>query len=113
MQLMPNTAKKVSKNLKIKYSLHKLKNNKNYNIKIGVAYLEYLLNKFDNSKILIIASYNAGPNSAKRWIKENGDVRKLRNIDEIIDWIESITYYETRNYVQRIIENINIYNQLN
>lgn len=110
MQVMPNTAKKVARDLKIRYRLSKLKNDKKYNIKIGSAYLTYLLKKFNNSKILTIASYNAGPNSTLRWIKEQGDVRKLKNLDDIVDWIESITYHETRNYVQRIIENINIYN---
>jgi len=109
MQVMPDTAKIVARSLGIKYSLYKLKNNKNYNIRIGSAYLRDLLKRFNGSQILAIASYNAGPHNALRWIKENGDVRDLTNIDKIIDWIESITYYETRNYVQRIIENINIY----
>ena len=68
--------------------------------------------KFDGSKILAIASYNAGPEATNRLIKDFGDPRKMAEMDDVVDWIESINYKETRNYVQRILENLVIYEQI-
>ncbi|MGB0630088.1 MAG: lytic transglycosylase domain-containing protein [Alphaproteobacteria bacterium] len=107
MQLMPRTAKEVAKKLKIKYSRHRLTSNPSYNIRLGRAYLARLLSRFDRSYVLAIAAYNAGPGAAKRWIRENGDPRDA-GVD-VIDWVESIPYRETRNYVQRVMENIQVY----
>lgn len=112
MQLMPYTAKKVAKEMKLRYSSKKLKRDRKYNIKLGSYYINSLLQKFDNSKIMAIASYNAGPNAVKRWINDFYDPRETQDINEIIDWIELITYSETRNYVQRIMENLTIYEYL-
>ena len=112
MQLMPYTAKEVAKKMKIRYRPRKLKKSVDYNIKLGSFYIDSLLKKFDNSKIMAIASYNAGPNAVKRWVKEFYDPREEQNIDKVIDWIELITYSETRNYVQRIMENLIIYEYL-
>ena len=63
-----------------------------------------MINRFDGSYILAIASYNAGPSAAKRWVRQFGDPREP-GVD-VIDWVESIPYRETRNYVQRVIENL-------
>ncbi len=112
MQLIPSTAKEVARRLKIPYSKRKLRNDASYNIKLGSYYIKYLLKRFDNSKILAIASYNAGANHSKRWLRENGDLRKFDNKYNVIDWIEKITFTETRNYVQRILENYYIYKEL-
>lgn len=112
MQLMPYTAKEVARKMKIKYSPYKLKKSAKYNIKLGSYYIGSLLKKFDNSKIMAIASYNAGPNAVKRWVKEFYDPREEQDINKIIDWIELITYSETRNYVQRIMENLVVYEYL-
>ncbi len=109
MQLMPETAKDVSKMLNLKYSYNRLKNDQEYNLELGSYYINHLLNQFDNSFILAVAAYNAGPANVKKWINRNGDVRQFKNIYEIIDWVEKIPYPETRNYVQRILENMIIY----
>jgi len=61
---------------------------------------------------MAIASYNAGPNAVKRWVKEFYDPREEQDINKVIDWIELITYSETRNYVQRIMENLVVYEYL-
>jgi soluble lytic murein transglycosylase len=66
-----------------------------------------MINRFDGSYILAIASYNAGPSAAKRWVRQFGDPREP-GVD-VIDWVESIPYRETRNYVQRVIENLQVY----
>ena len=113
MQIMPETAKLVTKELDIKYDRKKLSNDIDYNIKIGSYYIKSLVDKFNGSEILAIAAYNAGPNNAYRWIDEFYDPREVgHDIDKIVDWIELITYYETRNYVQRIMENVIVYKYL-
>lgn len=112
MQLMPGTAKLVAKELGIKYDQRKLNYDITYNVRLGSFYIKKLINEFEGSEILAIASYNAGPNATKRWINEFYDPRKQQDQDKIIDWIELITYSETRNYVQRIIENMIVYKYL-
>lgn len=112
MQLMPGTAKLVSRDLGIAYDRDKLATDIQYNIKLGTSYIKTLIDRFEGSEILAIASYNAGPNSAQRWINEFYDPRKEKDIDRVVDWIELITYSETRNYVQRIMENLIVYKYL-
>ena len=107
MQLMPATARSVAKRLGVRYSPGKLVLDQNYNVKLGQAYLGQMINRFDGSYILAIASYNAGPSAAKRWVQQFGDPREP-GVD-VIDWVESIPYRETRNYVQRVIENLQVY----
>jgi soluble lytic murein transglycosylase len=112
MQLMPGTAKLVAKELGIKYEQKKLTNDIRYNIRLGSFYIKKLIDEFEGSEMLAIASYNAGPNATRRWINEFYDPRKQTDHDKIVDWIELITYSETRNYVQRIIENMIVYKYL-
>ena len=100
MQLMPRTAKEIAKSIKIKFSSNELIANPSLNIRLGSKYLEQLIVKYKGSYVLAVAAYNAGPSNVKRWIKNNGDPRK-KDIN-IIDWIERIPFYETRNYVQRV-----------
>lgn len=107
MQLMPRTARGVAKNLRVRFSQRRLTRDSGYNIKLGQAYLGQMLNRFDGSYILAIASYNAGPSAAARWVRQFGDPREP-GVD-VIDWVESIPYRETRNYVQRVIENLQVY----
>ena len=107
MQLMPRTARSVAKRLGVRYSPKKLVRDPGYNVKLGQAYLGQMINRFDGSYILAIASYNAGPSAAKRWVRQFGDPREP-GVD-VIDWVESIPYRETRNYVQRVIENLQVY----
>lgn len=112
MQLMPGTAKLMAKELGIKYEQKKLTNDIRYNIRLGSYYIKKLIDEFEGSEMLAIASYNAGPNATRRWINEFYDPRKQTDHDKIVDWIELITYSETRNYVQRIIENMIVYKYL-
>ena len=88
----------------------KLSNNAIYNITIGSKYFYELVKHYNGSIILAIAGYNAGPRNVKKWLKDYGDPRK--NEIDFINWIESIPFNETRNYVQRVIENYIIYQKV-
>ncbi len=107
MQLMPATAKGVSKSIRIPYAKYKLRN-PSFNIQVGSTYLKDLIRKYDGSYVLALAAYNAGPSNVAKWIRKNGDPRNDSNVD-LIDWIELITISETRNYVQRVLEGIQVY----
>lgn len=112
MQLMPGTAQLVAKEIGIPYDKNKLATDINYNVRLGTRYIKNMIDRFDGSEMLAIASYNAGPNATQRWINEFYDPRKEKDIDRVVDWIELITYSETRNYVQRIMENLIVYKYL-
>lgn len=112
MQLMPGTARLVAKEIGIRYSKRKLARDMKYNVRLGSHYIKKLINRFDGSEMLAIASYNAGPNNTQRWINEFYDPRQTNDINKVVDWIELITYSETRNYVQRIMENLIVYKYL-
>lgn len=112
MQIMPDTAKQIAKDIGIKYSRRKLARNIKYNVRLGSFYIKQLIDRFEGSELLAIASYNAGPHNADRWIDEFYDPRQVKDIDKVVDWIELITYSETRNYVQRIMENLIVYKYL-
>jgi soluble lytic murein transglycosylase len=112
MQLMPETAAKLAKTLKIVFRRKDhlsdaLTANPSLNVKLGSAYLNDLLSDFGGSYILTVAAYNAGPSRVRKWMRDLGDPRN--NEDEAIDWIESIPYAETRNYVQRVLEGVQVY----
>jgi soluble lytic murein transglycosylase len=107
MQLMPATARMVAKEIGLKYDMAGLTQNPTYNITLGSTYLNGLIGSFDGSYLAAIASYNAGPGRIRRWLRENGDVR--RGEVDAIDWIEQIPIAETRNYVQRVLEALYIY----
>ena len=112
MQIMPDTAKMLCKDLRITYNYYKLKHDIQYNLRLGSFYIDKLLNYFNGSKVLTIASYNAGDGNVKKWIKGYGDPRDYDDIDRILDWIESIPFGETRNYVKRVLENIVVYDTI-
>ena len=107
MQLMPYTAKLVSKQAKLPYTKSRLTSDPEYNIKLGSHYIAGLILNYDGSYPFSIAAYNAGPNRVKYWKKINKDPQK-KQID-YVDWIELIKFKETRNYVQRVLENYNVY----
>jgi len=112
MQLMPTTAAKVAKAMNVVFPksdalTNALTEDPGLNVKLGATYLGNLLSDFNGSYILSVASYNAGPSRVKRWIRDMGDPRKS-DVDAI-DWIESIPFSETRNYVQRVLEGVQIY----
>jgi soluble lytic murein transglycosylase len=110
MQLMPATAREVSRSLKVRYAKSRLTSDAQYNIRLGRAYLGDLIRDFDGSYIMAVAGYNAGPHRVRRWIKEFGDPRDAAT--DPIDWVESIPFSETRNYVQRVMENLQVYRHL-
>ncbi len=107
MQLMPYTAKTVAKQAKLSYSKSKLTKSPEYNIKLGSYYIAGLILEYDGSYPFAIAAYNAGPKRVKQWKKINKNPQK--NQIDYVDWIELIKFKETRNYVQRVLENYNVY----
>jgi len=107
MQLMPATAKQMAKEAGVKYNEKALTKDSQYNIQLGSTYLEKLIDRFDGSYILAAAAYNAGPSRISDWIDTYGDPR-LTHTDPV-DWVQSIPFDETRNYVQRVMENVEIY----
>lgn len=110
MQLMPATARNVARRLKVKgHSTARLTSDPHHNMMLGGAYLDSMLNRYEGSMIMALAAYNAGPHRVDKWMVENGDPRGTLN--EAIDWIESIPFSETRNYVQRVMEALPIYRQ--
>lgn len=107
MQLMDGTARITARLEGLPYQRSWLIDDPSYNITLGAAHLQHLLEDWDGSYVLTIASYNAGPNRAREWIGDWGDPRS-RSVD-VVDWIELIPFSETRNYVQRVLENVQVY----
>ena len=107
MQLMPYTAKTVAKQAKLGYSKSKLTKSPEYNINLGSHYIAGLILNYDGAYPFAIAAYNAGPKRVKYWKKINKNPQK--NQIDYVDWIELIKFKETRNYVQRVLENYNVY----
>ena len=107
MQLMTYTAKLVAKQAKLPYSKSRLTTDPLYNIKLGSYYITGLLEEYEGSYPFALAAYNAGPKRVKYWKKINKDPQKGKI--SYVDWIELIKFKETRNYVQRVLENINVY----
>lgn len=108
MQLMPATAKSVAGKLKLKkHTTTRLTADPQYNITLGSNYLEGLIDRFGGSYVYAVAGYNAGPNRVAGWLRNNG--ARPSTLEDTIDWIEEIDVSETRNYVQRVMENIGIY----
>ncbi|WP_309084045.1 lytic transglycosylase domain-containing protein [Chelativorans sp.] len=108
LQLMPATAKMMAQKSGLPYSAARLTSDASYNATLGAAYLSDQLGRFDGSYILTFIGYNAGPGRAKTWMERYGDPRG-KPIEEVVDWIERIPFTETRNYVQRVLENYQVY----
>ena len=107
MQLMPYTAKLVSKQAKLPYSKSRLTSDPEYNINLGSHYIAGLILQYDGAYPFATAAYNAGPKRVKYWKKINKNPQK--NQVDFVDWVELIKFKETRNYVQRVMENYNVY----
>ena len=107
MQIMPATGRLVSKQAGLRYSRSRLIEDEFFNLQLGCYYISGLNDEFNGAIYMAFAGYNAGPHRVRRWVKRFGDPRK-GEIDPI-DWIELIPFTETRNYVQRVIENIQVY----
>jgi soluble lytic murein transglycosylase len=108
MQLMPATAREVARKNGVSHQQDWLATRPNHNITLGSLYLAQMLDRYDGYYPMAIAAYNAGPGRVDRWIKEIGDPRRSGGIS-MANWIELIPIYETRNYVQRVMEATQIY----
>jgi len=110
MQLMPGTAREQAAKLGVGYDSRRLQE-QDYNVMLGSAYFQRMMNTWDGSVPLAVASYNAGPGNVRKWINAYGDPRSGRV--DVISWIEAIPFGETKGYVQRVIENSVVYDSLN
>ncbi len=111
MQLMEPTACDMAKKLALKCNLRNLTHDAYYNLTLGTHYLSNMLKQHQNYYVLAIAAYNAGPHRVKKWLNLYGDLRQFKDYHKTIDWIESIPFSVTRNYVQRVLENLQIYRE--
>ncbi len=109
MQLMPGTARDQADKMGVSYDSYRLLTDPNYNVSIGSAYFQHMLDVWGGNVPLAVASYNAGSGNAGKWVRQFGDPRG--NLD-VVAWIEAIPYDETRGYVQRVIENTVVYDSM-
>ena len=107
MQLMPEAARRAAAEAGLAYRPNDLLSDTNYNMQLGMTELAGDLRQWSGSYVLATASYNAGVHNAEKWIAAFGDPRSA-TVDPI-DWVESIPFSETRNYVQRVLENTEVY----
>jgi soluble lytic murein transglycosylase len=107
MQMLPSTARATARQIGEPYRFNWLTDDLDYNLTLGMHHLADVVNEFDGSYVLALAAYNAGAHRARRWIQDYGDPRDP-DVDPI-DWVESIPFSETRNYVQRVMENLQVY----
>ncbi|HEX3538285.1 MAG TPA: lytic transglycosylase domain-containing protein, partial [Stellaceae bacterium] len=107
MQVTPDAGRYVCKRAGVAFDLRRLKSDSAYNAALGAAELGSLLEDFRGSYIMTFAAYNAGRGSLKKWIDRYGDPRDPKV--DAVDWVELIPFSETRNYVQRIMENLQVY----
>ena len=110
MQLMPATAREQSGKIGISYDPSSLTSDPNLSIMLGSSYFQRIFGIY-GSYPLAIAAYNAGGGNVNKWLRANGDPRS-GGVD-MVDWIEAIPYMETRNYVQRVLENAVVYDLIN
>jgi soluble lytic murein transglycosylase len=107
MQVTPEAGRHIAKKFNVGYDQKRLLHDNVYNMQIGAAELYDNISGYRGSYILAFAGYNAGRGRVKEWVERYGDPREP-NVDPV-DWVERIPFSETRNYVQRIIENIQVY----
>lgn len=108
LQLLPDTAKEMAKKAGMPFSKLLLTTDPGYNATLGSEFLSEQLGRFSGSYVLTFAGYNAGPRRAQDWIKRYGDPRG-KPVEEVVDWVERIPFTETRHYVQRVMENYQVY----
>jgi soluble lytic murein transglycosylase len=107
MQVTPSAARYVAKKFGAPYDEKRLLSDQTYNVQLGSAELGELIEDYRGSYILTFVGYNAGRGRVKEWIAKHGDPRDPK-VDPI-DWVEQIPFSETRNYVQRVLENLQVY----
>lgn len=109
MQLLPGTARDTAKKIDVLYNKDELVT-PTYNLRLGSTYLSRMINAYDGSYVMAIASYNAGPGNVRKWMGQFGTPQS--SPEDAINWIEKIPFAETRNYVQRVMENLQVYRAL-
>jgi len=107
MQVTPEAGRYVCKRAGVAFDLNRMKTDSAYNAALGAAELGGLMEDFRGSYIMTFAAYNAGRGSLKKWIDRYGDPRDPKV--DAVDWVELIPFAETRNYVQRVMENLQVY----
>ncbi len=107
MQVMPGTAKQIAPAAGLPYNPGRLTSDPAYNVALGATYLRKLIDEFGPAIALVASGYNAGPGRPRRWITEFGDPR--RSDVDVVDWVETIPFTETRTYVMRVVESLVIY----
>jgi soluble lytic murein transglycosylase len=107
MQITPEAGKDTAKRFGVSYDWKRLVSDPVYNTQMGAAELSALLKEYSGSYVMTFAGYNAGRGRVRQWVSQHGDPRDP-NVDEV-DWVERIPIAETRNYVQRVMENLQIY----
>ncbi|WP_159981658.1 MULTISPECIES: lytic transglycosylase domain-containing protein [unclassified Novosphingobium] len=110
MQLMPGTAREQAGKLGLPYDQSALVSDPVYNIRLGDGYFARMMDYYGGATPLAVAAYNAGPGNVNKWLRANGDPRT--GAIEWIDWMEQIPIYETKNYVQRVLENAVVYESM-
>ena len=109
MQLMTGTAREQAGKMNVSYDSYRLISDPSYNVMLGSAYFQRMLNIWDGNIPLAVASYNAGSGNVSKWVRQYGDPRG--RVD-VLKWIEAIPFTETRSYVQRVIENSVVYDSM-
>jgi soluble lytic murein transglycosylase len=107
MQVTPEAGRDTAKRFGVAYDWNKLVSDPVYNTQMGAAELSALLREYRDSHIMTFAGYNAGRGRVQEWIKAYGDPRDPKV--DVVDWVERIPFAETRNYVQRVMENLQVY----
>lgn len=104
MQLMPGTARDMATELGLPFDEARLTSDAEYNKRLGSAYLNKMLDRYDGHQALALAAYNAGPGKVDEWLKSHGDPR--RGEIDAANWIQKIPYQETRNYTRNILKDL-------
>jgi soluble lytic murein transglycosylase len=107
MQVTPEAGRDTAKRFGVTYDWNRLVSDQAYNTEMGAAEVAALLKEYRGSYIMTFAGYNAGRGRVSQWVAQHGDPRDPKV--DAVDWVERIPFAETRNYVQRVIENLQIY----
>ena len=107
MQMIASTARHTAFQHGVGFDISRMLNEPAFNAQLGAAHLGTLLGEYKGAYLLSFAAYNAGGGRVKQWIEAYGDPRKP-DVDPV-DWVERIPIAETRNYVQRVMENLIVY----
>lgn len=107
MQMMPRTARTTARRAGMPFDRRRLATDPDYNLTLADAHMRELLDSYDDSYVLSVAAYNAGGGNVRKWVERFGDPR--RSDVNVVDWVESIPFSETRNYVQRVLEAVQVY----